>query len=48
MDTPRTCGRGLAEHSPLPITLGELTDAVRVILELHTRALDLIDPAAGT
>ncbi|HJR66261.1 MAG TPA: hypothetical protein VJ802_07505 [Gemmatimonadaceae bacterium] len=46
MDTPQTCGRGLAEHSPLPIKLAELTDSVRAILELHMRALDLTDPAS--
>jgi hypothetical protein len=46
VDTPQTCGRGLAEHSPLPIKLAELTDSVRAILELHMRALDLSDPAS--
>jgi hypothetical protein len=45
MDTPQTCGRGLAEHSPLPAKMSELTDAVGVILELHIKALDLADPA---
>jgi hypothetical protein len=46
VDTPQTCGRELAEHSPLPIKLAELTDSVRAILELHMRALDLSDPAS--
>jgi hypothetical protein len=46
MDTPQTCGRGLAEHSPLPLALAKLTDSVRVILEAHTTALDLSDAAS--
>jgi hypothetical protein len=44
--TPQTCGRGLAEHAALPLKLAELTDAVRVVLELHMKALDLSDPAS--
>ena len=43
METPQTCGRGLAEHSALPAKLAELTAAVAVILELHMKALDLTD-----
>ena len=46
MDTPQTCGRGLADHSALPLKLAELTDAVRLVLELHTNALDVSDPAS--
>ena len=46
MDTPQTCGRGLAEHSPLPLKLAELTDSVRAVLELHLKALELGDPAS--
>ena len=38
-----TCGKGLAAHSPLPAKLGELTEAVAGILEVHTGALDLGD-----
>ena len=39
VDTPQTCGRGLAEHSALPKKLAELMDSVRGILELaHMRA----------
>jgi hypothetical protein len=38
-----TCGQGLAAYSPLPTKLGELTDAVAGILEVHVRALDLRD-----
>jgi hypothetical protein len=46
METPQTCGRGLAEHSALPEKLAELTDAVAVILELHMKALDVTDPSS--
>ena len=46
MDTPQTCGRGLAEQSALPLKLAELMDSVRGSLELHTKALDLSDPAS--
>jgi hypothetical protein len=44
METPQTCGRGLAEHSPLPAKLADLTESVAVILELHMKALDVTDP----
>ena len=43
METPQTCGRGLAEHSALPAKMAELTGAVAAILELHMKALDLTD-----
>jgi hypothetical protein len=43
METPKTCGRGLAEHSALPAKLAELTSSVARILELHMKALDLTD-----
>ncbi len=43
METPQTCGRGLAEHSALSAKLAELTDSVGLILELHMKALDLTD-----
>jgi hypothetical protein len=43
METPQTCGRGLAEHSALPAKLAELTESVAVILDLHMKALDLTD-----
>ena len=46
MDTPQTCGRGLADHSALPMKLAELTDAVRAVLEHHTKALDVSDPSS--
>jgi hypothetical protein len=43
MDDQPSCGKGLAEHSALPTTLGELMGAVAEVLEVHTRALDLTD-----
>jgi hypothetical protein len=43
METPQTCGRGLAEHSALPAKLADLTSSVAAILELHMKALDLTD-----
>ena len=46
MDTPQTCGRGLAHHSHLPAKLAELTDALAAVLERHMRALDLTDPSS--
>lgn len=39
----QTCGQGLAENSLLPAKLGELTDSVAEILEIHMGALDLRD-----
>jgi len=41
-----TCGQGLAEHSSLHLKLGELTEAMALQLELHTKALDLDDENA--
>jgi hypothetical protein len=46
MDEQQTCGKGLAEHSPLPAALAELTAALGRILELHMEALDPGHPAA--
>jgi hypothetical protein len=46
MVNPRTCGQGLAQHSPLPEKLGELTAAVAGILERHMAALDLRDESS--
>jgi hypothetical protein len=43
METPPTCGQGLAENSVLPAKLGELTDSMAEILEIHVGALDLRD-----
>lgn len=44
MENQPTCGKGLAEHSLLPVTLGELMASVAENLEVHMRALDLSDP----
>ena len=46
METPQTCGQGLAENSVLPAKLGELTDSMAEILEIHMGALDLQDNAS--
>ena len=41
-----TCGKGLAEHSVLPASLGEIVAATARVLEVHMKALDLTDPNA--
>lgn len=41
-----TCGKGLAANADLPAKLAELTAAMAEVLERHTDALDLTDPAA--
>ena len=46
MDTPQTCGRGLAEHSALPAKLADLMSSVATVLEVHMRALDLTDESS--
>ena len=46
METPQTCGQGLAVNSALPAKLGELTNSMAVILEIHMGALDLQDNAS--
>jgi hypothetical protein len=46
MPEETTCGQGLAEHSSLHLKLGELTEAMALQLELHTKALDLDDENA--
>ena len=46
METPQTCGQGLAENSALPAKLGELTNSMAEILEIHMGALDLQDNAS--
>lgn len=45
IDEP-TCGKGLAAQSGLPAKLADLFAATADVLERHTRALDLDDPAA--
>jgi hypothetical protein len=39
-----TCGKGLAEHAPLPTLLGRLMQAVGGVLEFHTTGLVPDDP----
>jgi transposase len=39
----QTCGQGLAENSELPAKLGDLTESMAEILEIHMGALDLED-----
>ena len=46
METPQTCGQGLAENSALPAKLGELNNSMAEILEIHMGALDLQDNAS--
>lgn len=41
-----TCGKGLAENSVLPASLGEIVAATARVLEVHMKALDLTDPNA--
>jgi hypothetical protein len=43
-----TCGRGLAEHSRLPLLLADLFDASAQNLEVHVDTLDLTDEHART
>lgn len=44
-DDQPTCGMGLAAQAALPAKLAELTAATAEVLERHTKALDLTDPA---
>lgn len=46
METPSTCGQGLADHSSLPATLAKLLDAMAQNLALHQGTLDPADPVA--
>jgi hypothetical protein len=45
-DDQPTCGKGLAAHAVLPAKLADLMAATAEVLDRHTRALDLADPAA--
>jgi hypothetical protein len=36
-----TCGKGLAANAGLPEAVGTVFDALAVVLDLHTRSLDL-------
>ena len=46
METPQTCGEGLAEHATLPGKVAELLRTMAENLDLHQTTLDLTDPAA--
>jgi hypothetical protein len=46
MADEQTCGKGLADHSPLLSKLGSLTARVAKVLEVHMNALDLDDEDA--
>jgi hypothetical protein len=46
METPHTCGKGLAERSALPARLSALAAVIAEVLELHQRTLDLTDDNA--
>ena len=39
----QTCGKGLAQHSALTASLGELIASTARVLEVHMKALDLTD-----
>ena len=43
MDDQQTCGKGLAQHSALAASLGELVASTARVLEVHMKALDLAD-----
>ena len=44
----QTCGKGIAENSVVPKSLGELVAATARVLEVHMKALDLTDDNAKT
>ena len=46
-EEPATCGRGLATNAVVPSALAAVAAAMAQNLEVHTRALDPDDPAAG-
>ena len=46
MDEQQTCGKGLAQHSALTASLGELVASTARVLEVHMKALDLTDENA--
>jgi hypothetical protein len=46
MDDQQTCGKGLAEHSVLTASLGELVASTARVLEVHMKALDLTDESS--
>src|SRR5215216_1480833 len=46
MAEEQTCGKGVAENSVVPKSLGELVAATARVLEVHMKALDLTDDNA--
>jgi hypothetical protein len=46
VDEQQTCGKGLAQHSALTASLGELVASTARVLEVHMRALDLADESS--
>jgi hypothetical protein len=46
MDDQQTCGKGLAQHSALTASLGELVASTARVLEVHMKALDLADESS--
>jgi len=46
MNNQQTCGMGLAQHSVLTASLGELIASTARVLEVHMKALDLTDENA--
>ena len=46
MDEQQTCGKGLAHHSALTGSLGELIASTARVLEVHMKALDLTDESS--
>jgi hypothetical protein len=46
MDDQQTCGKGLAQHSALTASLGELVASMARVLEVHMKALDLADESS--
>jgi hypothetical protein len=46
MEDQPTCGKGLAEHSAIPRSMGAFAKAVARVLETHAEALDSADADA--
>jgi hypothetical protein len=46
IEEQQTCGKGLARHSALTASLGELVASTARVLEVHMKALDLTDENA--
>ena len=48
MEEAPTCGKGLAEHSALPVKVADLIAALAENLKVHMKALDLTDASSRT